>query len=48
MLLTLGEVAERCEDGEGAHLQALSALSVTFGDSSPIGRAKEEQYVIIK
>ena len=35
MPLPLGEVAERSEDGEGN-----KALSVTFGDSSPGGRAK--------
>ena len=36
--LPLGEVAERSEDGEG--IQGCNALSVTFGDSSPRGRAK--------
>ena len=36
--LPLGEVAERSEDGEGT--QGCKALSVTFGDSSPRGRAK--------
>ena len=36
--LPLGEVAERSEDGEG--IQGCMALSVTFGDSSPGGRAK--------
>ena len=36
--LPLGEVAERSEDGEGK--QGCKALSVTFGDSSPRGRAK--------
>ena len=36
--LPLGEVAERSEDGEG--IQGRNALSVTFGDSSPSGRAK--------
>ena len=35
--LTLGEVAERSEDGEGKRCKT---LSVTFGDSSPRGRAK--------
>ena len=40
MPLPLGEVAERCEDGEGT-VDVLFALSVTFGDSSPSGRAKE-------
>ena len=35
--LPLGEVAERSEDGEG---KLGKALSVTFGDSSPRGRAK--------
>ena len=34
----MGEVAERSEDGEG--IQGCKALSVTFGDSSPRGRAK--------
>ena len=41
MPLPLGEVAERCEDGEGT-VDVLFALSVTFGDSSPSGRAKED------
>ena len=36
--LSLGEVAERSEDGEGK--QGCKTLSVTFGDSSPKGRAK--------
>ena len=36
--LPLGEVAERSEDGEGK--LGCNALSVTFGDSSPRGRAK--------
>ena len=36
--LPLGEVAERSEDGEGK--LGRNALSVTFGDSSPGGRAK--------
>ena len=36
--LPLGEVAERSEDGEG--ILGRKALSVTFGDSSPRGRAK--------
>ena len=36
--LPMGEVAERSEDGEGK--QGCKALSVTFGDSSPRGRAK--------
>ena len=36
--LPLGEVAERSEDGEGKWMRR--ALSVTFGDSSPRGRAK--------
>ena len=36
--LPLGEVAERSEGGEGKW--ARKALSVTFGDSSPRGRAK--------
>ena len=36
--LPLGEVAERSEDGEG--IPGRNALSVTFGDSSPRGRAK--------
>ena len=37
--LPLGEVDERSEDGEGK--QGCKALSVTFGDSSPKGGAKE-------
>ena len=36
--LPLGEAAERSEDGEGKWVR--KALSVTFGDSSPRGRAK--------
>ena len=36
--LPLGEVDERSEDGEGK--PGCKALSVTFGDSSPKGRAK--------
>ena len=36
--LPLGEVAERSEDGEGKWVR--KARSVTFGDSSPRGRAK--------
>ena len=36
--LPLGEVAERSEDGEGTRCP--KTLSVTFGDSSPSGRAK--------
>ena len=36
--LPLGEVAERSEDGEG--IPGCDTLSVTFGDSSPKGRAK--------
>ena len=36
--LPLGEVAERSEDGEG--ILGCKTLSVTFGDSSPRGRAK--------
>ena len=36
--LPMGEVAERSEDGEGT--QWGKALSATFGDSSPKGRAK--------
>ena len=35
--LFLGEAVERSEDGEGKQGKA---LSVTFGDSSPKGRAK--------
>ena len=35
--LSLGEVSERSEDGEGKRCKA---LSVTCGDSSPKGRAK--------
>ena len=38
MSLPLGEVSERSEDGEGK--LGCKALSVTFGDSSPRGRAK--------
>ena len=38
--LPLGKVAERSEDGEGK-----PTLSVTFGDSSPKGRAKG-QYLV--
>ena len=34
----MGEVAERSEDGEGK--QGGNTLSVTYGDSSPRGRAK--------
>ena len=41
----MGEVAERSEDGKGT--QGGKALSVTFGDSSPGGRAKG-QYPVIK
>ena len=37
--LPLGEVAERSEDGEGKWVR--KARSVTFGDSSPSGRAKD-------
>ena len=36
--LPMGEVAERSEDGEGE--LDCNTLSVTFGDSSPRGRAK--------
>ncbi len=36
--LSMGKVTERSEDGEGTH--GCNALSVTFGDSSPKGRAK--------
>ena len=36
--LSLGEVAEQSEDGEGK--PGRDALSVTCGDSSPGGRAK--------
>ena len=36
--LPMGEVAERSEDGEGT--PGRNTLSVTFGDSSPKGRAK--------
>ena len=36
--LPLGEVSEQSEDGAGK--QGCNALSVTFGDSSPRGRAK--------
>ena len=38
MPLPMGEVAERSEDGEGR--RGCGTLSVTFGDSSPRGRAK--------
>ena len=38
MPLPMGEVAERSKDGEGK--LGCSTLSVTFGDSSPRGRAK--------
>ena len=38
MPLPLGEVSERSEDGEGK--LGCNTLSVTFGDSSPRGRAK--------
>ena len=40
--LPMGEVAERSEDGEGIpqHPKRPQALSVTYGDSSPGGRAK--------
>ena len=38
MPLPMGEVAERSEDGEGK--LGCSTLLVTFGDSSPRGRAK--------
>lgn len=41
--LPLGKVAERIEDGEGK--PGCNTLSVTFGDSSPFGRAKG-QYVV--
>ena len=34
----MGEVAEQSEDGEGR--PGCNTLSVTFGDSSPRGRAK--------
>ena len=33
----MGEVAERSEDGEG--IPCCNTLSVTYGDSSPRGRA---------
>ena len=36
--LSLEEVAERSEDGEG--ILGCNTLSVTFGDSSPRGSAK--------
>ena len=36
--LPMGEVAERSEDGEGE--KGCKTLSVTYGDSSPGGRAK--------
>ena len=43
LTLLLGEVDERSEDGGGT--QDCKALSVTFGDSSPKGRAKG-QYLV--
>ena len=46
MPLPMGEVAERSEDGEGT--QGGKALSVTFGDSSPRGRAKGVRILIQK
>ena len=41
--LPLGKVAERSEDGEGK--PGCNTLSITFGDSSPFGRAKG-QYLV--
>ena len=41
--LPLGKAAERSEDGEGK--PGCNTLSVTFGDSSPKGRAKG-QYLV--
>ena len=41
--LPLGEVAERSEDGEGR--LGCNTLSVTYGDSSPRGRAKGARMV---
>ena len=41
--LLLGEVDERSGDGGGT--QDCKALSVTFGDSSPKGRAKGQHLV---
>ena len=41
--IPLGKVAERSEDGEGK--PGCNTLSVTFGDSSPKGRAKG-QYLV--
>ena len=38
VISTAREVAERREDGEGK--PGCNTLSVTFGDSSPKGRAK--------
>ena len=40
--LPLGEVSERSEDGEGQRCadRTCQALSVSFADSSPKGRAK--------
>ena len=45
--LPLGEVAERSEDGEGKQCHSIlllkrgrESLSVTYGDSSPRGRAE--------
>ena len=43
LALLLGEVDERSEDGEGK--PGCNTLSVTFGDSSPKGRAKG-QYLV--
>ena len=43
MPLPMGEVAERSEDGEGK--SGCNTLSVTFGDSSPRGRAKGVHYL---
>ena len=41
--LLLGEVDERSGDGEGK--PGCNTLSVTFGDSSPKGRAKGQNLV---
>ena len=41
--LPLGKAAERSEDGEGK--PGCNTLSVTFGDSSPKGRAKGQHLV---
>ncbi len=42
--LLLGEVDERSGDGEGK--PGCNTLSVTFGDSSPFGRAKGQNSML--